>query len=39
MRLDLNQSAFMELDVHNMNKVQAVTPRCAGRAPASTGCG
>ena len=25
MRLDLNRSAFMELDVHSMTKIQAVT--------------
>ena len=37
MRLDLNQSAFMELDVHNMNKVQAVAALDAALRRAGSG--
>ena len=37
MRLDLNRSAFMELDVHNMNKVQAVAALDAALRRAGSG--
>ncbi len=37
MSLDLNQSAFMELDVHNMNKVQAVAALDAALRRAGSG--
>ena len=37
MRLNLNQSAFVELDVHNMTKVQAITALDAALRRADAG--